>query len=490
MWFSKSKLFLLLATLALASCSYEPEVSWQPTLDVEKYTADCPLGGGFFKQIVRCQEDTVMVYHNEDWNTSHYGGSEDCNNPTCDSLIEDSSKFNNWICSYIDDYRRIHYSVDPEQIVTLEMSDHFIWNETFDVSRLNEGLHTLHASELKNWGCVLGDTFCVDTLVRAFNTKNIKLTTITDSKTGKKYELPSFLCSRYFSSDAISKIRSYYDNTLKDEGRVLLTSDKGPIAIAFSNKKGGSLVFVADPLIFSNLALNYKNHAMVQLMLSVLKQTGFNRKDQPNLLLPMAVYDATKFMDYDYTQENRYQSTFNNTYHGGDVIDGEDLVDALSSDMADYAKISIFFLACIFSVYLLRRRQQVIPLFNGYRNRTAEYIRQVGLLYFSDGNLGVVYKHKVVVFFKEVENRLHIQLTDADNLKANAEFLASSLGCQHLDLLPFLEYANHALSGKLDVAPIEFNTNCEKINVMSQILRGAALQGKLVALFSNINDKN
>lgn len=456
-----------LSVLALSSCSRGPVFSWAPILS-DYYN---PFGNKVFRNLCYAQSDT-SIHPNEDVQCQSYFSIPDYPSNTFKVVPRDAK------CA--------------DCLFFIGKHDDFVSSDA-DLARFDLHKKTIHVSEFRGLEWVKGDTFCIESYVQDFNSGSQQLVEITDARYGDKYYLPKTLCSRYFDPSIEYYLKNIYSRpSLNYE--VLAYADGNPIAVTLSCDLGGQITLVSTPLMFSDYSLLFNNKEIVRLVMNITREAGcyVQEEGKEHLLQPIKFVSTAEYEDNDYyTDRYTYQSPF----EFNDKIKGSAskfakmaAKDIFTDFLYSLSKIILFFLIAVFSVFLLRRKQQIIPLFNGYRNRTAQYVRQVGLLYYNEGDFQTILKNKIVFFYAEVNERLHIQLSDVSLESQNASYLAAALSVDAM-LEPFLHRANLALNKSLKVDEKVLEDMSRKMTVMSNILRGEQQQDVLMNMFLN-NENN
>lgn len=427
-------------------------------------STSAPLGNNLFLEVIDAQSDSVC----KEVRSMSYSDGYSINIDSTTILFSEDAVLLGG------------FKPNIRNLILLGMK-HIAITDTF-FRRAEGGCNTIIACEFDRLGTpacadlVLGERFSVPDFVYQLNSDQIPLATVKLANSEKVYRVPSILCSRYFSQKGID----YLFNMLKGagyEGKVLAYADGKPIAITFQDEAGGFLTLVTAPLLFSNFGISYNHWEAVPFVNSILRQSGFysKEKDKSNRLESLSYFTVPSTSDVWYEGDFRELPKFNSNNSGDGSI--------WATIFGELAKHILLILLLIFSVFFIRRRHQAIPLFEGYRNRTADYVRQVGVLYYDDGDLNLVLRKKVVFFFSEVADRLHIQLSEKENVEEHAARLAAALGCPDLNLVPFLKVSIRVLDNKLDVDAKTLAEMSDKMNVIVKVLCGEQGRELLFVLF-------
>ena len=358
-------------------------------------------------------------------------------------------------------------------------------------NRLYDGYNTLIASQFEDLltldgpkgepiGLVEGELFSPSEFVSVMNSGSFPMVEVCVDGLEKKVRVPAFLCTRSFNERALL----YLTDLLERNGyscRVTATAGGRPIALRCENKSNGAVMsLVTTPLLFTNFGISYDHWCAVDLVNALMRSTGLYSAEtgKTDRLQPLALHCNGS---YSYTF---YKGAYEKEPVFKDVMAPKETNhNYMGNFYGDLAKFVLFVLAAVFSVFLFRRRRHSVPLFDGYRNRTADYVRQVGVLYYADGDLALVLNNKVVFFFSEVADRLHVQLSENEKVAPNAAFLAAAVGCPNADMKGFLIQANAVLDGLVRVDDAMLSDMSDRMNLIVAALRGELVHDQLVAVF-------
>lgn len=466
----KSLLFLprLVALLALSvilSACEDDLKDFSPEFRDSKHA---PLGSGLLVDVINAQSDSLCICKSFLSFTDSYSLST---NSSVVLLSEEAVVVGGATSMY-------------HNLIMLGMKNTAV-NDSI-LYRAEKGCNTIIACEFEQLvtpvcsDLVLGDFFHVDDFVSQLNSDEIPMSSVVLEGSKKKYNVPSILCSRYFNQRGVDYLLQKFQSD-GYKAKVLAYVDDNPIALSFQRGNGGVITLISAPLLFSNFGISYNKWAAVPLINEIFRQSGFYSKKKGNSNRLDKVYYCKQNCNYSALYKGDYRAIPNE-----EADDGLGFV-FLFRDIILYILITLL---GVFSVFLIRRRHQAIPLFKGYINRTADYVRQVGALYYDDGDLGLVLKNKVVYFFSEVTERLHIQLSDKERLGEHAAFLAASIGCPDLNLEPLLKVLNKALDSKLEVDDATLAEMSDKMNAIIKLLRGEKLHDEHFAIFQVKNIKD
>ncbi|MBQ4036335.1 MAG: hypothetical protein II623_12880 [Paludibacteraceae bacterium] len=463
---------VLAFSLVLGSCDNKRSLSPFSSIDNE------PLSDNFICTLLRAQCDSTI---DEKYRPRASGKF---------TLMFDSSTV------LLSNKVRVFLDVNMERnLIVLSRGEVSIGDSIY--KRLDKGLNTLIAcefGELKtptDYYAVAGNSFFVDSFVAQLNAGEFPTSSITVEGSSITYKAPSILCTRHFQAD----IDEYLSRTLEPYGytcKILAYADGKPIALAIRKESNGAvLTLVSTPLLFSNFGISYNQWAMAPVVSQLLRMSGFYsaEKGKTDRLLPISYVCCTE-----YSWSDVYEGKYKNKPQLPVSYENERPTSSSDSIWSDFfgglAKKVLLILVAVFSVFVIRRRQHAIPLFDGYRNRTADYVRQVGVLYMAEGKLNVVLKNKIVFFFSEVFDRLHIQLNDKEKISQHAVILADAVGCPELNLEGFLNKLNLVLDENTKVDNSMLARMSDEMNLIAGALRGDLVRDQLLNLFKEKNIKD
>lgn len=427
----------MLAAVLLSACSNAPVQSWAPTLS----NHNAPFGTSLCQQLFYEQ-----------------AGDEDSVPRECNF--------------YLNMHDPDHTSADAEKLY-------------------RAGDCAMYASEFHESSLVEGDTFCIERYVESVNSGHEQLAEITDAVYKRKYYLPKQLCGRYFKKDIKQRLINLH-GMRATKVEVLAYADGKPIAVRAINAAGGRVMLVSTPLLFSNFSLRYADRRNISLCLWLARWAGFWQMWKGN---QNALQEVVFINPHDYAptprpndyNSSRYTYQCPISYEPGTernaststTSEDYDLLQSLFKDLAN----AIWTCLLICTICLIfRRKQTIIPLFEGYRNRTAEYVRQVALLYYAEGDYAQILRNRVVSFFAEVKDRQHLQLADTEHEKENAALLAAALGA-NINLQAFVRDCNLLLAKKQEANASLLASMSEKMNAITKVLKGEKTQNDLPRLF-------
>ncbi|MBP3716029.1 MAG: hypothetical protein J6I79_00840 [Paludibacteraceae bacterium] len=459
----------LLSLLSLSACMRDVKI-FDQTLDSDTKQ---PFGSNFFVAVLNAQSDSLCK--------KPY---KLCSNSFFELYVGNEAAFfsNTPVAKYSSSFGRTN-------AILLEADDLAIDDSLFN--RLYDGCNTLIASQFENMetldgpkgepiGLVEGEFFSSSEFVKVINSGSFPMVEVCVDGLEKKVRVPSFLCTRSFNERALP----YLTDLLERNGficGVSATAGGRPIALRCENRKNGAVMsLVTTPLLFTNFGISFDHWCAVDLVNALMRSSGLYSAEtgKSDRLQPLALHCNGS---YSYTF---YKGAYEKEPVFKDVMAPKETNhNYMGNFYGDLAKFVLFVLAAVFSVFLFRRRRHSVPLFDGYRNRTADYVRQVGVLYYADSDLALVLKNKVVFFFSEVADRLHVQLSENEKIVPNAAFLAAAVGCPNTDMTGFLKQANAVLDGLARVDAAILADMSDKMNLIVAALRGELVHDQLVAVF-------
>lgn len=242
------------------------------------------------------------------------------------------------------------------------------------------------------------------------------------------------------SIDRATAKRDYPETSFEfdEDGYTSVTSvDKHLIALSYKQGKG-RLVLVSMPLLFTNYAV--LNDTLSELTMRLMSEFG-----------DMPVVRTTKFSGSS-LDEMRQQSPLRY------FVSQPPLRTAL------YAALVMLLLYMVFNS---RRRQRVIPVIKPPANRSLEFMKLIGTLYYERHDNADLLRSKYRGFVDEVRRKTGLDLDDDTDDEQLFDLLSEKTGKPAPELREVVLRLRHAdvSSGKVDD-----KTMMQRINMMNEIL--------------------
>lgn len=185
-----------------------------------------------------------------------------------------------------------------------------------------------------------------------------------------------------------------------------------PLAVA-EEAEGGTIIFVAAPLLFTNYGiLSQMNTKMtVSLMRRLASRRTLRSTRQQQDMESAFANDNLTPIDY--------------------VLSQPPLRDAWR-----LALITIL----LFLIFYARRRQRVIPIYKAPRNHSLEFIKLIGSLYWQEHDNNDLVRKKYTLYAESLRRRLDIDITILADDEENSRILAASLGISIEEALQRIRY--------------------------------------------------
>lgn len=185
-----------------------------------------------------------------------------------------------------------------------------------------------------------------------------------------------------------------------------------PIAVA-EHVEGGTIIFVASPLHFTNYGIlsqmNTKVTSSLMRRLASRRTLRSTRQQQEDA----SAFSSDNLTPLDY------------------VFSQPPLCDAWR-----LALITIL----LFMIFYARRRQRVIPLYKAPRNHSLEFIKLIGSLYWQEHDNNDLVRKKYALYCDTLRRSLDIDITIIADDEDNSRILAASLGTSQAEALKRIRY--------------------------------------------------
>lgn len=341
-----------------------------------------------------------------------------------------------------------------------------------------------------------GNGYDEDTFVENFNQDNcLMLVSIKDHKSGISYKFPKDLCGRYFTNASIRQLEGWLHS---NNHQILASVNNHPIAIKFIVTRPDSvqtdsvpqtlnITFVSTPLLFSNYGTTFdENHVLknshpndsvkinhiFSLVLNLMRQAGFSSTNAgaEHLLVPFTLNTFSSGEPSFYITYLYPPGYFN--YSRDSTKDSDILLYLLKQEGKTLLSMLIMLLLIIAVPICIRRRQRTIPIIEGPQNRTVGYIRQISKIYLWENNLADLLKKRIVFFYNDIYERIHIHLDDKENFKSNCLTLSKMTDTDLQQVCELINKLNTRLNSRLEIDAATFNLYVQQMNQLTQLLEG------------------
>lgn len=314
---------------------------------------------------------------------------------------------------------------------------------------------------------VRGDFFSLKTFLSQAEKDQFPMADISLPPIDGKISMPSFLCSRIFTSANI--LPELGIDQIPIDTSVLLSADKKTIALRYIFNTGAILTVMVDPLLLSNYSISYENgqfaHTAMNLMRYALYETS------PVNELPHIYF----YLEHTYLGEkqNLYAADKDPTKkEGGNFThpDENEVPNDWDNIFSPLLKTLWPFLLVFLPVVFIQR-QRVIPVLEGYKNRSAEYAKHVGMLYAKEGNLYQILSNRISYFYYDMKLKYGVDLSNTERIRDSASILASHWNINVDEVQAFLSRLNTIRSTTVDyvVSESDLATICEQMNKYSNL---------------------
>lgn len=185
-----------------------------------------------------------------------------------------------------------------------------------------------------------------------------------------------------------------------------------PLAVA-EEAEGGTIIFVASPLHFTNYGILSRMNTEVtaSLMRRLDSRRTLRSTRQQQDMEPAFASDNLTPIDY--------------------VLSQPPLRDAWRLALI---------IILLFMIFHARRRQRVIPIYKAPRNHSLEFIKLIGSLYWQEHDNNDLVRKKYTLFAESLRRRLDIDITIIADDEDNSRILAASLGISQEEALKRIRY--------------------------------------------------
>lgn len=123
-----------------------------------------------------------------------------------------------------------------------------------------------------------------------------------------------------------------------------------------------------------------------------------------------------------------------------------------------------FLTLLLFMFFAARRKERSIPVVKEPDNKSMEFVRLIGTLYYHKKNYGDLLRKKFLYFSEEIRRSLHIDITGNGDSKRMAEFIARKTGMESDDLIKSITAIRIAVQDDYEVDEDEMKKYIDKMN--------------------------
>lgn len=185
-----------------------------------------------------------------------------------------------------------------------------------------------------------------------------------------------------------------------------------PIAVA-EEAHGGTIIFVASPLHFTNYGILSRMNTEVTA--SLMRRLDSRR-----------------------TLRSTRQQQDDGSAFSSDNLTPLDYVLS-QPPLRDAWRLALIIIL-LFMIFHARRRQRVIPIYKAPSNHSLEFIKLIGSLYWQEHDNNDLVKKKYALFAESLRRRLDIDITIIADDEDNSRILAAGLGISQADALKRIRY--------------------------------------------------
>lgn len=253
------------------------------------------------------------------------------------------------------------------------------------------------------------------------------------------YDIPEVIRAGFLTTDTISTLKTlaFAENSIEMAERT------SPVAVSVQVGKG-AIIFVCEPLLFTNYGILMKStRGYTMRLMSQLQNAPVER-----LTWYCPVADNEIFMD-----ESKSPTDF--------FLDHKPLRVAL------WLTVLLIVLLMIFKA---RRRQRAIPIYHEPKNRTLEFAKLIGTLYYQRrDNLDLV-KKKYRIFAELLRRRLAIDVMTVRDEQSDVDVLAQRTGLDTSYLTSVLHDLRNAYFGNVEITDLHMKMLIEQMNDITERL--------------------
>ncbi len=316
---------------------------------------------------------------------------------------------------------------------------------------------------------ISGELFSLESFLSQASKQDFPLSDISTYPARPKIQMPGIFCSRRLSrATLLQELGVAYSPRYTE---VMMASDRHTIAVRYTFGSGAHLSVLVNPLLLSNYAVSYENAQFAHVAMDFMR-FAFTKKVHPDNYLSEICFHL-ELHSFNPLPENTYISDHDPTKKQGRAISSTTTNNNTGSkDSRDSLFSKLWPLLLLFLPLLLSRRQREIPIFEGYRNRSAEYAKHVGTMYANEGNLRQILNNRISYFYYHIKSKYGIDLSEPDRLYDSSSILASHWNMDVNEVRAFLSRLNNIRISTQEQGVITeayLSTVCEQMNKYSNL---------------------
>ncbi len=287
---------------------------------------------------------------------------------------------------------------------------------------------------------------------------------------GKEYQVYSQFSGVFFPPSTIERIQNHLESLGGNPKYVSSCCDVegNKIDCQFVFDNGASITFVSAPYLFTNASIVSAKGTNSEISMRLLMH-GFNVSSLRDIH-SFAFYNKVSGEDVLYKADidpskKKYRDEVQSKARTKDDVSeiGDtywDIVKYIARNMWPYLLLLLPF--------VLKRRHRAIPVMDFYKNKTKDYVKRVGVLYFKEGNWQLILRKKITFFTFDMAEKFGIDISSENpaDIEANANVLARSTKLDERKMVNLIKMLNNYRYGDKRQLVNEniFNSVCADIN--------------------------
>lgn len=309
-----------------------------------------------------------------------------------------------------------------------------------------------------------GNRFNLNTFFSQAKNQNFPLSDVSIFPVNDNIPMPSFLCSRYLTNtDILNELGIDY---LPADIKVLLSVDGQPVVVRYMFDNGALLTVLVNPLLLSNFSISYENAQFAHVAMNLMRYAFSAEKTDKLPWIPFYL-EQTRL-----EKEQLYAADKDPTKKGGRPFTPSYENDS-SGEWNSILELleTLWPFLLVFLPLIFIQRQRVIPIFEGYKNRSAEYAKHVGMMYAKEGNIHQILLNRISYFYYDVKRKYGVDLSDSERIPDSASILASHWSVNEDEVQSFLSRLDAIRTSSVeDIVSESYLANvCEQMNKYSNL---------------------
>lgn len=448
----KSFLFILSVIFAetmFVSCNEDKALEWSPSM-IDN--TEHPFDAGRFIQ---------MCYYNERTDSD----SEDFSTDVCSiSSIDDEIGFYDNIALISPDtlYLRSNYlnqrtDYGYNTFIAAQTIIPVFEREAADNDTLIEEYYGEPIQSFR------GSKFSFDDFLAQAATQTFPQADITTYPKTPSIQMPAIFCSRTLSGESLLDELAIAAAPVYTE--VMMAGNLDTLAVRYTFNDSTHLTILSSPLLLSNYSMSYENAQIAPRVMNLMRY-AFTSEIHPDNQLPHIFFflegdSKTNYTNYYTADRDPSKKSGRPFFTSIDLDDQDD-----NSSLWIIVMMLLVFLPLIFPY-----RRRPIPVYDGYKNRSAQYAKHVGVMYSDEGNLKLILDNRISYFYYGVKSKYGVDLSDSARLLENASILASHWRREVDEVTVFLRRLKDVRnsSEKYEVSKEQLAQLCEQMNLYTNL---------------------